>query len=214
MVQHVVKKEETKEYEKPNNNNNNNIMSVTDQIRSFSREWIKCDGGCGTSNPKNKCSKCLTMYYCSVQCQRKHWKEHKHCCVSVEEMRLDEEEKYEEKIDTVATTSAIANAEKSKDLLGKKDPKPKDVCSICLTPTMVVLDCNHGLCSSCVLQYQQRKQKLFGEIMDDVDVSKLMICQICTSENKDDIDNDNQRMEKVNQNARKAKSMRNKPRVT
>lgn len=35
---------------------------------------------CGSNCSKCKCSKCKQVYYCNVECQRKHWKEHKEMC--------------------------------------------------------------------------------------------------------------------------------------
>ena len=51
----------------------------------------------------NKCSSCLKVYYCNVECQRKHWARHKSSChettdktiqlVKRIKMRLDETER-------------------------------------------------------------------------------------------------------------------------
>ena len=32
-----------------------------------------------------RCSRCKMMYYCNVECQRKHWKKHKKECKRVKE---------------------------------------------------------------------------------------------------------------------------------
>lgn len=37
-------------------------------------------GFCKKNNVTQKCSKCKKMYYCGVECQKKHWKYHKKNC--------------------------------------------------------------------------------------------------------------------------------------
>lgn len=40
-----------------------------------------CNPSCGKGAPgKLKCSACLTIFYCSVECQKKHWPQHKLMC--------------------------------------------------------------------------------------------------------------------------------------
>lgn len=40
----------------------------------------KTCGGCGSSSAKKRCANCHTQFYCSVDCQRVHWKTHKTSC--------------------------------------------------------------------------------------------------------------------------------------
>ena len=50
--------------------------------RSSKRHCASC-GGRSTANAKLMCcSRCHCVYYCNVECQKRHWKEHKPKCVS------------------------------------------------------------------------------------------------------------------------------------
>jgi hypothetical protein len=40
----------------------------------------KSCGGCSSTNAKKRCAQCQTQFYCSVDCQRLHWKVHKKIC--------------------------------------------------------------------------------------------------------------------------------------
>ena len=92
------------------------------------------------------CSKCGITYYCSVICQKHHWKEggHKKHCVAKEER----------------SASAAAATEKEDDDDGgakpKKKPRDKDnecaVCLVSLKPGDVVreLSCRHTFHKTCI----------------------------------------------------------------
>jgi hypothetical protein len=42
---------------------------------------LKSCGGCGTiGDSMRKCTRCGDQVYCSAECQRKHWPQHKKCC--------------------------------------------------------------------------------------------------------------------------------------
>jgi tetratricopeptide (TPR) repeat protein len=47
---------------------------------SHLRHLLSCDA-CGEKNPPKCCARCRAVYYCSVTCQRAHWKQHhqSHC---------------------------------------------------------------------------------------------------------------------------------------
>ena len=104
------------------------------------RECITCDGGCGRTDPSNKCARCHLTYYCSKKCQKKHWKEHREDCRDVNGMwRLA--------FPTACTTPQEAT---------------NTDCAICLSETIVnplVLDCRHAFCFSCLSKYQERTSK-------------------------------------------------------
>ena len=40
-------------------------------------------GQCGKEDSRKKCSRCKACFYCSADCQRKHWKSHKKYCKAV-----------------------------------------------------------------------------------------------------------------------------------
>jgi len=47
------------------------------------QDWINCCDGCKKPDRRNifkKCSRCKSVWYCSVECQRKAWKFHKTGC--------------------------------------------------------------------------------------------------------------------------------------
>ena len=37
---------------------------------------------CGQPGAKKRCTQCKKVYYCSVDCQRANWEEHRRCCVA------------------------------------------------------------------------------------------------------------------------------------
>jgi hypothetical protein len=43
----------------------------------------KTCGGCATSEAKKRCGACQMQFYCSVECQRAHWKVHKKTCPKI-----------------------------------------------------------------------------------------------------------------------------------
>ena len=57
---------------------NPTMASNTDPV-----EKQKCCAGCqqNTQKPK-RCSRCRVVVYCSIECQRKHWPQHKIVCTS------------------------------------------------------------------------------------------------------------------------------------
>lgn len=50
-------------------------------VKQMYQETLIC-GVCAKPS-KNKCAKCLKIYYCSAECQRCDWKEHKKTCNKV-----------------------------------------------------------------------------------------------------------------------------------
>lgn len=44
------------------------------------RQEVKCEGCDDVSKWFKKCSKCEQAHYCSPECQKKHWSEHKKVC--------------------------------------------------------------------------------------------------------------------------------------
>jgi tetratricopeptide (TPR) repeat protein len=53
------------------------------------RHLLSCDA-CGEKNPPHCCARCHLVYYCSAECQGKHWKQgHKAVCKAVAATRLN-----------------------------------------------------------------------------------------------------------------------------
>jgi TPR repeat protein len=88
------------------------------------------------------CSKCKITYYCSVRCQKQHWKEggHKHNCVQKEERSVAKAEKEATKKKTTAKNAGAAAEE--------------EICAICQYPVSDApskpLPCSHVYHVACV----------------------------------------------------------------
>ena len=50
----------------------------------------RCGNSCGQQGTK-RCSKCQTVYYCSKECQKAHWKIHKKACSEIHSTKEVEE---------------------------------------------------------------------------------------------------------------------------
>ena len=85
------------------------------------------------------CGKCKITFYCSTECQRKHWPAHKKQCKTPEER-------------SVARAQAEATASSSSSAAEERDPDKE--CAICFddlsdSPSPV-LPCSHRFHASCV----------------------------------------------------------------
>jgi MYND finger/Domain of unknown function (DUF4470) len=54
-------------------------ISISDQIMS-SGSFDKTCANCSSAGSTSRCSRCRRVYYCSRDCQRRHWKHHKKTC--------------------------------------------------------------------------------------------------------------------------------------
>jgi hypothetical protein len=54
------------------------------KIAADSRSQGAC-GHCGQANAKNRCKRCGIVFYCSLECQKSSWKEHKLVCKSTKD---------------------------------------------------------------------------------------------------------------------------------
>jgi len=110
--------------------------------------FITCDA-CGENNPAMRCSNCKMTYYCSVDCQRAHWNEHKPDCRSVLSMRNACE-------GIGATIPDEENDAVSKVALNCE-------CGICLEEQMkdpiVLEECKHAFCFACLKEWQVYARK-------------------------------------------------------
>ena len=133
------------------------------------KQYVICDGGdCKERNPANRCSRCHTVYYCSKDCQRKHWKAHKEECVPVDQMR-----------------ESLAGLRKASESITQIEPDPKTVqkvlessseCGICLESNMarpiVLAGCHHVFCFGCLKQWNDAQARPvlrnWGDLVDDI----------------------------------------------
>lgn len=53
-------------------------LTVTEDLDTFNGPR-RC-ANCGREGPTKRCSRCRSESYCSKECQRKHWKNHKRTC--------------------------------------------------------------------------------------------------------------------------------------
>ena len=57
----------------------NHFNSAGMQNQSISYNTKSCNN-CGKMENLKLCSRCRSVFYCSVDCQRSHWKQHKKTC--------------------------------------------------------------------------------------------------------------------------------------
>jgi MYND finger/RING-type zinc-finger len=143
----------------------NTCITISEQIKQLPRDCIKCDGpDCDQFNPRNRCSRCCLSFYCSTSCQRKDWTEHKPYCIPLEHMREKMNKKAlqaaatpVDQLDMAVTIENEGTPEKTKGRFTILSINTE--CPICLEtlgdqlqePT-VLKDCNHGFCSSCLME--------------------------------------------------------------
>jgi tetratricopeptide (TPR) repeat protein len=119
------------------------MATISERIAAIPRECIECDASCGKANPKKKCSRCHLVYYCSAECQKKHWAQHKSECRSIESMKLSMMGLAEDVPVSFPQSSSGINTE----------------CCICLAEEIerpVVLEsCRHAFCAACLIEWQR-----------------------------------------------------------
>ena len=109
------------------------------------RDCITCDGpNCANTGPTKRCSRCHTVYYCSVDCQKKNWKDHKRYCLDINSMRNE--------VDLKSFSKEIASP----------DVTPINTeCCICLgepiQDPVTLKSCRHAFCSACLIEWQRQK---------------------------------------------------------
>ena len=68
------------------------ICTLQKELRENKVKKLKSARFCSYCRSRNsdwkRCGRCLNAYYCSVDCQRAHWKKHKHDCQKKEWFRL------------------------------------------------------------------------------------------------------------------------------
>ena len=61
--------------------------TMTTTQAQVTRKYITCDGCKVAVAPAIRCESCLTAYYCSQVCQKRHWPEHANDCHPIDRMR-------------------------------------------------------------------------------------------------------------------------------
>ena len=143
--------------------NNDEKSALFELSQTISRECIECDGPmCYSKNPPKKCSKCHTSYYCSKECQKKDWKEHKQKCTDINQIR-----------------EAIKNLGKDVDQFQERKALNKK-CPICLEEPMeseskvVLNNCGHAMCVRCIQNWYEENQ---NESLDEAQAGQT--CTLC-----------------------------------
>jgi hypothetical protein len=107
------------------------------------RKQIECDC-CQKVNPSKRCSRCRGAYYCSNECQKADWNNHKLVCQSRDEQTI-----FTNRVQKIAQSKPIS--QKQEQLHG--------TCSICLHEPMVnpvvLPDCHHAFCYTCLAEWQK-----------------------------------------------------------
>ena len=113
------------------------------ELMEHCRQFINCEY-CGRGHPKQRCSRCQLVHYCSRECQTNHWKEqHKSACVSMEDSKK------------LHGTGVVGRAcMEADDETRRQVLEGNPQCAICFEQPIirpVVLDkCHHAFCSLCL----------------------------------------------------------------
>jgi tetratricopeptide (TPR) repeat protein len=124
------------------------------------RIFIECDGGCGQngkSRPLKRCAKCHCTFYCSVECQRNHWRrEHRNDCRDISYMR-QEQQKLDGALPQGRDATAVA---------------VNTACGICLEEPIfnpvVLKQCRHAFCFPCLQSWQHYRPNPEAAAMEHV----------------------------------------------
>lgn len=153
------------------------------ESESIKLEELYCDA---CQQPHNistllRCSRCKSVYYCSKECQKMHWKQHKSSCqeyVHIQEEITEREEHVNSILQSCCNYSnndlLKVSAELQGDLKGGKEGKGLSylkvfdlshlnslTCEICYEVVPVTnqqqffsfSSCNHGFCLNCIQSY-------------------------------------------------------------
>ena len=193
------------------------------QPARFDCAWCGvCEGQCPGRPKHRSCSRCLIAYYCSKQCQRRHWGEgeHKLFCLSPEERTLKEGEaaiaaEEEEEARTAAATATAAKKKGASDV-SEKNEEGEDKCPICLvnlqnSVSICVLPCSHRFHASCIdeLRSKAKVQKcplckagLPKSAKEMFDEGFIFYCQV-----RDELEKSNGSWEKLSKTQKKKMKM-------
>ncbi|ORY43793.1 hypothetical protein BCR33DRAFT_850975 [Rhizoclosmatium globosum] len=125
---------------------------------------LQCDFCNRPSSSLSRCTGCKSAFYCSANCQKKAWKEHKPICLAVKESLI----------------SLSHEADLRNTLLTQAKQESAQECAICLDPVSspVILPCNHMFCSGCLASLPI---KTIGD--EDPNIKAAQIpCPLCRNE--------------------------------
>jgi tetratricopeptide (TPR) repeat protein len=144
------------------------MATLSERIAAIPRDCIECDASCGKSNPQKRCSRCHFVYYCSAECQKRHWSEHKTDCKAAKTIKLSMMGLNEDVPVSFPESSVGINTE----------------CCICLEDkidTPVVLEnCRHAFCTACLIEWQR--------VVPTSEDRRETCCPICRSETSNVVD--------------------------
>jgi tetratricopeptide (TPR) repeat protein len=137
------------------------MTTLSKRLAAIPRDCIECDASCGKTNPQKRCSRCQFVYYCSAECQKRHWPEHKSDCKTAKNIKLAMMGLTEDVPVSFPESLSGINTE----------------CCICLADeidTPVVLEnCRHAFCVACLTEWQRVVPK---------SEDRRETCPICRSE--------------------------------
>ena len=100
-----------------------------------SRDYIKC-ATCAKPGARKRCSACRGPWYCSRECQKANWAEHRETCKAMSrKIKMDE-----------------ADFKDMLEKVGQEDDDDREPCPICFETLVdpVPLKCKHKMCFTCL----------------------------------------------------------------
>jgi len=130
---------------------------TTEDLLQRCLRYVTCDAPhCQQRNPQHFCVRCNLVHYCSMDCKKRHAKEHEPDCFALEEMRG--RMVHAENGGDNADVEILLEAETAEDDSSNKD-QPKNAnasCGICLgdlTNPVILKRCQHAFCFKCLKQW-------------------------------------------------------------
>ena len=139
---------------------------------------ITCDGpNCQQTAPSKRCPSCFTAYYCSVDCQKRAWKDHQLFCTPLDVMIEKQKElRPMESITDILrenglemtnrSSSTITTEKRQKDGATRRQSNEEDAgdpCHICLSGIMkdpiTMKNCKHSFCCNCIMTWQAKSKE-------------------------------------------------------
>lgn len=137
------------------------VVASGDSVE-VSHEHIYCDL-CDKPHPRFLCSSCRKVYFCSAECQRKTWKQHKKWCK-----------------ETATIFGQTIPAHKAMGTNTEETPVSKNSeCGICLdtcVQPIVLKSCHHAFCGACLRSWDQECRR------GNREANYTATCPICRSE--------------------------------